>query len=200
MAVHKGTAYPGEHRAIIAQSLWDKVQAILATNGRVRANRTRAQTPALLQGLIHDPHGWAMTPTHTRKRGRLYRYYVSTADLKIGRGTCLVGRVPAAEIESIVIDQVRHLFRTPEIVVRTWRAARRDSEQIPERGIVEALQNADRLWEQLFPAEQSRLVQLLVERVDVEAEGVRVKLRVEGLASVVERLRGVAPKQEAWVA
>ena len=29
MAVHKGTAYPGEHEAIIDQDLWDKVHAIL---------------------------------------------------------------------------------------------------------------------------------------------------------------------------
>ena len=33
-AVHKGTAYPGEHQAIIDRDLWDKVHAILAENAR----------------------------------------------------------------------------------------------------------------------------------------------------------------------
>jgi site-specific DNA recombinase len=77
LAVHKGTAYPGEHAAIVAQDLWDKVHAILAENARTRSAKTRAQTPALLKGLIFGPTGAAMSPTHTRKGNRLYRYYVS---------------------------------------------------------------------------------------------------------------------------
>ncbi|MBN8937737.1 MAG: recombinase family protein, partial [Rhizobiales bacterium] len=62
LAVHKGTAYPGEHKAIISQALWDKVHSILADSPRRRAARTRAQTPALLKGLIFGPTGRAMTP------------------------------------------------------------------------------------------------------------------------------------------
>ena len=49
-AVHKGTAYPGEHEAIVDRALWDKVHAILQESPRQRAANTRAQTPALLQG------------------------------------------------------------------------------------------------------------------------------------------------------
>ena len=82
MAVHKGTAYAGEHAAIIDQVLWDKVHAILAENTRTRSANTRAQTPALLRGLIFGPTGAAMSPTHTRKGNRLYRYYVSQHVLK----------------------------------------------------------------------------------------------------------------------
>ena len=66
-AVHKGTSYPGEHEAIIDHATWDKVHAILAENTVARANSTRAQTPALLRGLIFAPGGHAMTPSHTRK-------------------------------------------------------------------------------------------------------------------------------------
>ena len=50
-AVHKGTAYPGEHEAIIDRKLWDKVQAILRESPRKRAAHSRAQTPALLKGF-----------------------------------------------------------------------------------------------------------------------------------------------------
>ena len=42
-----------------------------------RAASTRAQTPALLRGLIFGLTGAAMSQTHTRKGNRLYRYYVS---------------------------------------------------------------------------------------------------------------------------
>ena len=117
-AVHKGTSYPGEHKAIIGQTLWDKVHSILSDNARQRAARTRAQAPALLKGLIFGPTGCAMTPTHTRKGGRLYRYYIATDLLKHDAPACTVRRVSAAEIERAVIDQVRGLLRAPEMIVR----------------------------------------------------------------------------------
>ena len=132
LAIHKGTAYPGEHAAIISQDLWDKVHAILAENARTRSARTRAQTPALLRGLIFGPTGAAMSPTHTRKGNRLYRYYVSQDVLKRGPDTCPVGRMPAGEIEAAVIDQLRGIFRQPEIVVGTCRAARAEADDITE--------------------------------------------------------------------
>ena len=139
LAIHKGTAYPGEHAAIIDQDLWDKVHAILAENARTRSARTRAQTPALLKGLIFGPTGAAMSPTHTRKGNRLYRYYVSQDVLQHGRDACPIGRVPAAEIEAAVIDQLRGVFRQPEIVVGTWRAARAEQDDITEDEAREAL-------------------------------------------------------------
>ena len=76
-AVHKGTAYPGEHEAIIDQALWDKVHSILQESPRLRAKNTRRQTPALLKGIIFTETGTAMTPTATKKGTRLYRYYAS---------------------------------------------------------------------------------------------------------------------------
>src|SRR3546814_1759194 len=122
-AVHKGVAHPGEHDAIVARDLWDKVHSILQGNARTRAAATRAQTPALLKGLIFGPTGCAMTPTHTRKRGRLYRYYVSPLVLKGGADDCPVRRVPAGENAAAVIDQPRAVFRQPAIVVGTWRSS-----------------------------------------------------------------------------
>jgi DNA invertase Pin-like site-specific DNA recombinase len=189
-AVHKGTAYPGEHRAIIDRTLWDRVRAILTTKAPTRAGRTRCQTPALLRGLIFGPTGCAMTPTHTRRRGKLYRYYVSMDVIKQGTDACPVRRVPAGEIEAAVIDQVRALIRTPEIVVRTWRAAEVEDTTISENDVLEALQRLDPLWEELFPAEQARILQLLVERVDVGLDGMDIRLRTDGLTSLVADLRG----------
>ena len=190
MAVHKGTAYPGEHEAIIDQDLWDKVHAILAENARTRSAHTRAQTPALLKGLIFGPTGAAMSPTHTRKGNRLYRYYVSQDVLKRGPEACPIGRVPAAEIEAPVIDQLRGIFRQPEIIVGTWRAARAEQDDITEDEAREALMQLDPLWDELFPAEQARIVQLLVERVDVRMHGVEVRLRPNGLAGLVREVAG----------
>jgi hypothetical protein len=190
LAVHKGTAYAGEHAAIIDQALWDKVHAILAENTRTRSANTRAQTPALLRGLIFGPTGAAMSPTHTRKGNRLYRYYVSQDVLKRGPDACPVGRVPAAEIEGAVIGQLRGIFRQPEIVVGTWRAARAEQDDVTEEEAREALLQLDPLWDELFPAEQARIVQLLVERVDVRMHGVEVRLRPNGIGGLVREVAG----------
>ncbi|WP_237400502.1 zinc ribbon domain-containing protein, partial [Rhodovulum visakhapatnamense] len=149
---------------------------------------SRAETPALLKGLLFGPDGAAFSPTHTRKGGRLYRYYVSQTVLKHGAGSCLVGRVPAGEIEAAVIDQLRAVFRQPEIVAGTWRAARAQDDGITEPDARTALQQLDPLWDDLFPAEQARIVALLVERLDIGADGLNVRLRVDGLSGLAREM------------
>ncbi|WP_247430041.1 recombinase family protein [Bradyrhizobium sp. 44] len=44
-AVHKGTSYPGEHKAIIDRKLWDQVHAILKVSPRKRAGNARPRPP-----------------------------------------------------------------------------------------------------------------------------------------------------------
>jgi site-specific DNA recombinase len=119
----------------VGQSTWHT-----AREPQVRARRTQAKTPALLKGLIFGPIGRAMSPTHTRRRGRLYRYYVSQLALKRGADGGDVARVPEAEIETAVVDQVRGLLRTPEIVVATWRAARQQIDGLAESDVRDALE------------------------------------------------------------
>ena len=186
-AVHKGVSYPGEHEAIIDRATWDKVHAILAENTVARSNQTRAQTAALLRGIMFAPGGHAMTPSHTRKRGRLYRYYVATDAIRQGYSECPVRGVPAAEVEEAVVAQVRHLLQAPEIIARTWAEAK-DETETSERDVVKTITDFAPLWDELFPAEQARIVRLLVERVDLGSGGLRVSLRAEGLQTLVQEL------------
>jgi len=188
VAVHKGVSYPGEHVGIIDQKVWNKVQARFQEGSRKRAATTRAQTPSLLKGLIFGPTGTAMSPTHTRKNGRLYRYYLSQTVLKQGSGDSPIARVPAAEIEKIVIDQVRLLLLSPEIIVQTWRTARKSIKGLAEFDVRTALKAFDPLWNQLFPAEQARIIGLLVERVDVRTDRVDINLRIAGVTSLLGEL------------
>jgi site-specific DNA recombinase len=146
-------------------------------------------TPALLKGLIIGPDGKVMAPSHTRRRGRLYRFYRTATSLKHSHSACPIRAVPASQVEAAVINQIRTLLRTPEVVVRTWSAARIEDEQIDEGEVIEALQRLDPLWDQLFPAEQARVLQLLVARVTVRLDGLEISLRVESITSVVEDLR-----------
>ena len=125
LAVHKGVAYPGEHAAIVSQALGDKVQSILRESPRVRGCRARAATPALLKGLLYGPTGRAMSPTHTRKHGKLYRYYVCQAALKGEARPSPIRRVSSAAIEAAVIDQLRALLRSPDPSLRHRRDRQR---------------------------------------------------------------------------
>ena len=137
---------------------------------------------------MFGPDGAAFSPTHTRKGARLYRYYVSQTVLKHGAGSCPVGRVPAGEIEAAVIDQLRAVFRQPEIVAGTWKAARVQDGDITEADARAALTRLDPLWDELFPAEQARIVTLLVERVEIGTEGLNVRLRMDGLAGLAREM------------
>jgi site-specific DNA recombinase len=194
-AVHKGASYPGEHTAIVDRKIWDKVQAQFKTNPRKRSGSARSQTQSLLKGLIFGPTGAAMSPSHTRRRGKQYRYYVSQTVLKQGAADSPIGRVPAAEIEKIVIDQVRFLLRSPEITIQTWRSARKSFKGLTETDVRSALLEFEQLWNELFPAEQARIIQLLVERVDVGTDGVDIGLRVDGITSLVGELAGNSAPQ-----
>jgi DNA invertase Pin-like site-specific DNA recombinase len=193
-AVHKGTAYPGEHDAIVTQAQWDAVHAILQVSPRVRVNRTRNTTAPLLRGLIFDSDGRAMSPSHSRGRGgQMYRSYVSQAVLKGGAmERPAIARLPAGEIEAAFIAQVRALLRQPEVVLGAWRAARASAPDMTEDEARLALERLDPLWEELFPAERARIVRLLVDRVDVRAEGAAVRLRLDGLGSLVRDLAAKA--------
>ena len=144
----------------------------------------RGRKLALLKRLLFGPDGAAFSPTHTSKGGRQYRYYVSQSVLKHGAGACEIGRVPAGEIERAVVDQLRAVFRQPEIVAGTWKAARGQDGEITEADARAALTRLDPLWEELFPAEQARIVALLVERVDIGTAELSVRMRVDGLASL----------------
>ena len=187
---HKGTAFPGEHQPIIARELWDKVHAILQASPRKRSANSRGRdTPALLKGLLFGPNGLAFTPTYTRRGKRLYRYYVSTGVIKRGPEACPIRRVPAAEVEKAVIDQVRLLVQTPAIIVRTWKGARLQDRSVSEEQVRKALSEFSALWDELFPVEQARIIQLLVERVDIQPDGLNITLRTQGLASLANELR-----------
>jgi len=158
------------------------------------ANNTRTETPALLKGLLYGPDGAAFSPTHTRKGDRLYRYYVSQTVLKHGAGTCPVARAPAAEIEGAVIDQIRGLLRAPEVVMPTWRAARLECEGVSEDEVRESLAALDPLWAELYPAEQARIIQLLIERVDIGTDGLKLRFRDNGLAQMVAEFGAITGK------
>ena len=112
----KGEVLKGEQTPIVKNDLFEAVQTKL-TEQTNNHKATRTNSEALLTGRIFDDRGNGMTPSHARKGGMKYRYYLSSALL---HGTAnragSVSRVPAAEIEALVISTLReHLKPLPPI-------------------------------------------------------------------------------------
>ena len=198
-ATHKDASYPGEHAPIIDRSLWDKVHSILQTSPRLRAANARARSPALLKGLIFTETGCAMTPAFTKKGTRLYRYYVSMDVIRNRPLDESPGplRLPAPMVEDAVIGEIHRMIRAPEITARTIAALRREGVTVEEAAVVATLARFERLWGALYPAEQARIVQLLVERITVGTNGIAVDLRNEGLGLVLRDML-LPAKEEAF--
>jgi DNA invertase Pin-like site-specific DNA recombinase len=105
--VYRGATHQGGHQPTIERELFEAVQARLAANAVVRRTRLRG-SPAILIGRIFDDRGNRMSPSHTNKLGVRYRYYVSHAILQQRRDEVgSVGRVPAVEVEKLVLGAVR---------------------------------------------------------------------------------------------
>jgi hypothetical protein len=192
-AVHKGKSYPGEHEPIIDRATWDRVHEVLASNARRRGNEARARTPAPLRGMMRCMHcSSAMTPTHTRRRGRLYRYYICLGASRRGHETCPVRSIAASEVEGLVLGQVRRLLASPEVIARTIMAVRQedaaDDAVLEEGEMIEALGALEPVWDELYPAEQARILRLLIERIDVAPDGISVTLHAAGIRSLIAEL------------
>jgi len=104
-----------------------------------------------------------------------------------GIGKLLVNEAEAALVRRIFAG-FRGLLRQPEVVLSAWRAARASAPDITQDDARLALERLDPLWEELFPAEQARIIHLLVDRVEIEAGGADVRLKLEGLASLARDL------------
>jgi site-specific DNA recombinase len=134
--VHKDASYPGEHRAIVETELWNRVQALLAASHHAARTDERVASASLLKGLIFDGAGNRMSPSHAVKGEVRYRYYVSQAVLQgRAREAGSIARLPAHELEQVVINAVSHALAKDE---RT-RLAAAQLEEMGERDRRQAL-------------------------------------------------------------
>jgi len=187
---HKTQWYPAEHLPLIEKKVWDDVQAILATHARVRGNTTRATVPYLLKGIVFGHDGRALSPWHTtKKNGRRYRYYIPQRDVKEHAGASGLPRLPAAELESAVLNQLRAILRAPEMLGEVVAKAVAIDATLDEAQVTVAMTRLEVIWDQLFPAEQSRIVRLLIEKVIVSPSNLEIQLRATGIERVVLELQ-----------
>jgi len=107
---YRGQVYTGNHEAIIARPLWERVQQQLASNRKARHEGARGRAPSLLVGLVYDEAGERYTPSHSVKAGKRYRYYVTRGGLPQQARAVRSGRMPADDLESVVMQRLLRLL------------------------------------------------------------------------------------------
>nr|WP_254448271.1 recombinase family protein [Marinobacterium sp. xm-a-152] len=186
---HKDKWYDGRHMPIITQEEWDAVHAILATNGKVRANRTRAKVPFLLKGIVFGSDGHTLTPWQTtKKNGKRYRYYIPQRDVKEYAGASGLARYPAVQLETTVVSQLREILRSPPMLERIIPQGVVLDNDLDEAKVTVAMVQLDGIWDHLLPAEHERITKLLVEKVVVSPDDIEVRMRLNGLETVTREL------------
>jgi hypothetical protein len=184
---HKGNAYPGEHQAIIEQSLWDEVQATLAKNRVERATGAHSSHPSLLTGLVFDQNGERLTPTHAVKKGTRYRYYVSTSLVTGAQGSRDNGRrIPAGNLEGLVVERLRTFLTDQGALLDAVRTETvHDVSKLIKRGrdIADSLQSTQ-------VATVKTTLMTLLTRVEVGSS--RIDIRVSR-AALAKLLAGKTP-------
>jgi site-specific DNA recombinase len=168
---HKGQLYPGQHPALIDADTWAAVRDQLATNARDHRRKAHATEPSLLAGVLVNARGERLTPSHAVKKGRRYRYYVST---EAGTDRPQGWRLAAQEIEDAVIKVLADALTSPVVLLERFGTA-----GIPSDQTRKMLARATRLAAALnrSPAERAKVVRDLIEKVVIEEEAIMIRVR-----------------------
>jgi DNA invertase Pin-like site-specific DNA recombinase len=174
---HKTVRHKGLHQPIIDKATWDKVQALLGHNTQGESRkRKNVREASLLAGLLVDEFGNKLTATHAVKDGKRYRYYTSRVSAARGAHNQPVSayRVPANEIEPVVIREIATFFRDGQRVITAFGIGASEPHVI-EQAIASAHDLADELQTAL-PARQREVLASLVHQIALSANTMRVEI------------------------
>jgi hypothetical protein len=121
-----------------------------------------------------------MTPTHANKSGRRYRYYISASLFDRGKPGMGTMRVPASEVENLVLDQVRALLLSPSSIGSALASLALDAHKL--HGALERAAELSKSWVGIPPEEMKVLLRSVVTRVTLLADRIDVTIRTGRLA------------------
>ncbi|MFC7422090.1 recombinase family protein [Iodobacter arcticus] len=174
---HKGQWFPAAHPAIISIELWEQVHAVLANHAHDRSvlSKTRSRNDVLLRGLLFNAAGDPMYSTYTLKKGKAYFYYISKSEIRFGTEGKTCERIAANGIEAATIAQIKSVLASPESIAAVCQHIQKNGTPLDEASAVLGMMRLGDVWEQLFPAERHRIVQLMIQRIDLVADGLQVQ-------------------------
>jgi DNA invertase Pin-like site-specific DNA recombinase len=181
MIRHRGELHPGEHEPLVARELWDEVRRQLSSNAVARRLGKRTANSSLLAGRIFTMDGRRLTPSHTVKGTRRYRYYATTGNSPSNPAI----RLPAHALESLVADAVSAWLGDPHAVL-DWLQP--NTEGISN--LETALERAKRLSRTRIEEAGDSCVDLdfpsLIERVGLDEGSIKITVSSAALASALQ--------------
>jgi site-specific DNA recombinase len=152
--------------------------------GSVALMAVGAEAPSLLSGLIFDSDGAHLTPTHAVKKGKRYRYYVSTALITRSRCEHPKGRrVPAGDIKGRVLDRLRALFASGAEVGDAVAPLGLDA--ATQRAVLDRSAKLAERWTKLASLELRERVRSLVQQIQIGEAQILVWLNRTAIVSSV---------------
>jgi site-specific DNA recombinase len=178
---HKGASYPGQHDAIIDRERFEAVQRNLAGNAASRQLATNTKSPSLLTGLVYDETGDRLCPTHTNKKGRRYRYYISNR-LKHNADSATDGwRLPASQLEATVLQAIQSFLKDEVQLADALKLVGLRPDRL-RRALVDTMKVADELSNE--PSDrQQQLISNLLHRVELGADSMHIEIKRSGLTA-----------------
>ena len=172
---HKKLRHPGQHKAIVDRTVWERTQQQLQEH-RVRTKSHDASLEkSPLIGRLIDENGDRLTPSHARKGERKYRYYVSRNFAAQGLAPSRLGwRLPARELEDRVAAAVGEMLGDESAVLEAVQKTDIGSSH------VDRVLHAAQTWRRRLQseAEQASAIGALVNLVQLKSDGIRVSIKL----------------------
>lgn len=176
---HCGESYPGVHEPILERSIWERAQQILKEREQFRPR----QPSHILTGLLFDAHGRRMHARNFNNRSGCHRYYTSAVVEWAVRQKLRPTRVQADQLEGLVLASLKSLLFDRALTRRLFLEAGIFGLSLDELcglGPAAAIRIDNLSLRQLSAA-----IKVLIYRVEVSQDCVRLIVRLEALAKFV---------------
>lgn len=181
---HGSAIYAGEHQPIIDSETFEAVQRRLGQQSpRPRGVPVRRDIH-LLNGLPFDETGDRLSPIHASKTGKRYRYYISSRLKETGSERKDGWRVPAAEIDAAVLQQLTTLL-ADKVRLAGW-IDRAGQSALIEIGLDAAARMSDRLNAPASASPNLReIICPMVQQIDLDVHRIRITIDIPNLVSLL---------------
>ena len=173
---HRDKIYDGEHAPIIDEDVFHQVQQRLANQAPECRGPIKRSDEHLLAGILFDESGDRLTPTHAKKNGKRYRYYVSRR-LTDKRKQSISGqegwRMPALELEAVVEGEFLRIL-ADERQLHDWT-----SELLADATVdsfIQRVREARKVWPMRSRSDRRLVLKTVIRRITLSSKGLSFEI------------------------
>ena len=129
-----------------------------------------------------------MMETFTQKKDKRYRYFACEKDMKRINSICPLKRVPAAELKNLLLREIGSMLAKPEVIAGVMHQAAELDEygkHLKLPAVQQAFDDLTNVWDVMFPVEQYKFINEVVEKITVHIDRVEIEYKTDGLEAVI---------------